>query len=149
MNLTLDTTILAKAIIPPRRRKKDSIYKEQFRLHTISKSIIEKIENRQNVMLIPAVALIEIAAVAARLTGKNERGIQASEYVKEHGNIIYDVFLIDEAVRIAAETKISGFDSIFIACAKLTDSILITDDKNMYEAAIKIGIKAKLLREIK
>ena len=149
MNLTLDTTILAKAIIPPRRRKKDSIFEEQFRLHIIAKSITEKIENRQDIMLIPAVALIEIAAVAARLTGKNERGIQASDYVKEYGSIIYDTFLIDEAIRIAAETKISGFDSIFIACAKLTDSTLITDDKNMYQAAIKIGINAKLLREIK
>lgn len=148
MNLTLDTTVLAKAIIPPRRRKKDSIFEEQFKLHIIAKSITEKVENRQDIMLIPAVALIEIAAVAARLTGKNERGIQASNYVKEYGSIIYDTFLIDEAIRIAAETKISGFDSIFIACAKLTDSTLITDDKNMYEAAIKIGINAKLLREI-
>ena len=147
-SVTLDTTILAKAIVPPRRRKQDSIYKEQFRLHSIAKSITRKVETGQDVMNIPSVTIVEIAAVAARLTGKEERGIQASDYVKEHGNIIYDIYLLDEAVRIAAATKISGFDSIFITCAKLSDSALITDDKKMYESAVKQGIKAKLLRDM-
>lgn len=146
--ITLDTTVLAKAIIPPRRRKQDSIYQEQLRLHAIAKSITSKVESKQDIMNIPSVAIIEIAAVAARLTGKEERGIQASNYIKEHGNIVYDVFIIEEAIRIAAQTKISGFDSLFIACAKLSDSILITDDKRMYDAAINIGINAKLLRSL-
>ena len=44
--------------------------------------------------------------------------------------------------------RISGFDSIFIACAKITDSTLFTDDKKMYEAALKVGVKAKLLRDM-
>lgn len=96
----------------------------------------------------PSVAIIEIAAVGARLTGKEERGIQASDYIKKYGNIFYDIGLLDEAVSIAAKTKISGFDSVFIACAKVTDSVLFTDDKKMYEAALKLGVKAKLLRDM-
>jgi len=148
MSLTLDTTVLAKAIVPPRRRKQDAIYKEQFRLYTIAKSITAKVESRQNIMNIPSVSIIEIAAVTARLTGKEERGIQASDYVKQHSSIIYDLYLLEEAVRIAASTKISGFDSVFIACAKITESALITDDKKMHEAAVKAGIKAKLLRDM-
>ena len=148
-SITLDTTVLAKAIVPPRRWKQDAIYKEQFRLHTIAKSITGKVESKQDIMNIPSIAIIEIAAVAARLTGKEERGIQASVYVKGQGSIIYDLYLLDEAVRIAAKTKISGFDAIFIACAKSTNSTLITDDKKMYEAALKVSIKAKLLRNIK
>jgi predicted nucleic acid-binding protein len=147
-NITLDTTVLAKGIIPPIRRKKDSVYEEQFRLHTIAKSIIREVENMQTVMNIPSIAIIEITAVGARLTGKDERGIQASDYVREHGNIVYDFYLLEEAVRIAAKTRISGFDSIFIACAKITDSTLFTDDKGMYEAALKVGVKVKLLRDM-
>ena len=81
-NVTLDTTVLAKGIFPPRRRKKDTIYEEQVRLHNIAKSIIKEVENKESVANIPSVAIIEIAVVGARLTGKDERGIQASDFVK-------------------------------------------------------------------
>ena len=147
-NITLDTTVLAKGIIPPRRRKKDAIYEEQFRLYTLAKSIIREVEDKESVMNIPSVAIVEIAAVGARLTGKEERGIQASDFVREYGNIIYDIDLLYEAVRTASKTKISGFDSIFITCAKVTNSTLITDDKKMHNAAVKVGVKAKLLRDM-
>lgn len=146
--VTLDTTVLARGIIPPRRRKKDTIYEEQFRIYTLAKSIIVKVENKQSVMNIPSIAIVEIAAVGARLTGKKERGINASNYVKKHGNIIYDIMLINEAVNIASTTKASGFDNMFITCAKVTGSVLVTDDKKMHDAAVKVGVKAKLLRDM-
>jgi predicted nucleic acid-binding protein len=145
---TLDTTVLAKGIVPPRRRKKDAIYDEQFRLYSLARSILHNVESSVSVMNVPSVALIEIAAVAARLTGKEDRGLQASDYVREHANIVYDSSLLDESVSIAARTMISGFDSIYIACAKHTGSTLITDDKGMYDAAIRISVKAELLRDM-
>lgn len=146
--VTLDTTVLIKGIIPPMRRKKDSLYREQLRLHLKARDIIQEIEDRKTVMNIPAVCLIEIASVTARLTGKDQRGIQASDYVRDHGNVFYDIFLLNEAIRIGARTRSSGFDTIFIACAKLTNSTLITDDRKMYEAAAKVDVPAKLLRDI-
>jgi predicted nucleic acid-binding protein len=146
--LTLDTSVLAKGIIPPRRRKKDAMYAEQFGLFSLARSLIEDAENSVSVMNVPSVALIEIAAVAARLTGKEDLGMQASEYVRAHANIVYDSTLLDESVRIAAKTKTSGFDAAYIACAKHTASMLITDDKGMYDAAIRLGIKAELLRDM-
>ena len=148
-NITLDTTVLTKGIVPPRRRKKDIIFEEQFRLFSLAKSILGEVENKESIMHIPSVAIVEIAAVAARLTGKEERGIQASNYVKKHGNIIFDVDFLDQSIGIAASTKISGFDSVFIACAQLTDSILITDDRKMFDAASKLGVETKLLRDIR
>ena len=74
--------------------------------------------------------------------------MQASEYVREHASILYDSSLLDESVKIAARTKISGFDAIYIACAKHTGSMLITDDKGMYDAAISAGVNAQLLRHM-
>ena len=148
MNVTLDTTVLAKGLIPPMRRKKDVLYEEQSRLHVIAKSIISKVESKESVMHIPSVAVVEIAAIGARLTGKEEKGIEVSDFVENHGKIVYDIDLMSEAVRIAAKTKISGFDSIFIACAKTTNSMLITDDKKMHEAADRVGVSSKLLREM-
>ncbi len=144
---TLDTTVLAKAIIPPRRRKGDAIYREQARLFAVAKAILGKVEAGQLVMHVPSVAIVEIAAVAARLTGKEEMGVQAAEYVKAHGYVVRDDTLLGEAVRTAARTKASGFDSVFIACARLTGSVLLTDDKRMYETAVSAGIAARLLRQ--
>jgi len=146
---TFDTSALAKAIIPPRRRKKDSIYEEQIRLFKIADSFLTEVKNKKASMNIPSIALIEIAAVGARLTGEYRRGIQASNFLKKHGGIFYDTQFLSKAIDIAAETKISGFDSVFIACAKLTNSTLITDDKRMHEAAISLNIPSKLLRELK
>ena len=146
--VTLDTTALVKGIFSPRRRKKDSIYGEQFRIYTIAKSIIKDVEDKNSIMNIPSAAIVEIAAVGARLTGKDEIGIQASDYVKAHGNIIDDADFLNEAVDMAVKTKISGFDNLFIACAKFTSSVLITDDRKMHEAAVKVGVKSKLLREM-
>ena len=62
--------------------------------------------------------------------------------------IIYDIELLEEAVDIATKTKASGFDVIFIACSKLTNSTLITDDLGMHRAATSFGIDSKLLREM-
>ncbi len=145
---TIDTTALAYALFPPRRRKKDAIYEGQFRLHSIAKPIMLEIENKESVMNLPSIAIVEIAAVGARLTGKEERGIQASDYAKEHGNIVYDTALLEESVKVASKTKISGFDSVFVACAQITNSILVTDDRKMHEAAVKAGVKSKLLRDM-
>ncbi len=33
-NVVLDTTVLVKGIVPPRRRKQDSVYKERMRFNT-------------------------------------------------------------------------------------------------------------------
>jgi hypothetical protein len=37
---------------------------------------------------------------------------------------------------------------VFITCAKILGLLLITDDKGMYDAAIRIGVKAELLRDM-
>ena len=103
--VTLDTTVLVKAIVPPKRRKRNGIYEEQFRLYTIAKSILKKVESNEFIMSIPSIAIVEIAAVTARLTGKEERGIQASEHVKEQGVIFFDADILDESTKLAAQTK--------------------------------------------
>ena len=145
---TLDTTVLIKAIIPPRRRKNDALYNEQLRLHATAKAVVNRVEEGRLSMNVPAVAIIEAAAVGARLTGKEQRGMDAAAYVRANGNIIDEAALLERAVEIAAKIKISGFDSLFIACAEITGSVLVTDDKGMHEAAIKSGIRAELLRQM-
>ena len=148
MNKTFDTTVIIKGILEPRRKKQDAIFKEQWRVHKIASSMLENVYNKNDRLFIPMVALVEIAAVASRLTGNGDTGKKNADFIKNISRIIGENELADEAFSIAAETKVSGFDSVFIACAKITDSMLITDDKKMHEAAVKSGVKSKLLRDM-
>jgi predicted nucleic acid-binding protein len=51
-------------------------------------------------------------------------------------------------MEIGMRTKASGFDVVFMSCAEVTDSILITDDKGMYEKARDYGLDAEFLRDL-
>ena len=148
MNITFDTTALIKGILEPRRKKQDVIFKEQTRMHKIASSMLENVYNGNDALFIPLVAAIEIAAVASRLTGRADIGRKNAEFVRSISAIVGENELYSEAVSIAAETKISGFDAVFIACAKATNSVLITDDRKMHEAAAKVGVASKMLREM-
>jgi len=53
-----------------------------------------------------------------------------------------------KAIEIGMRTKASGFDVVFMSCAEVTGSILITDDKGMYEKARDYGLETKFLRDL-
>ena len=76
MNHVFDTSFIIKGLIRPRRKKQDSILKEQIRIHKIASSIIDKVYRSEIKLIIPTIALVEIAAVTSRITGKEEKGIQ-------------------------------------------------------------------------
>ena len=59
-----------------------------------------------------------------------------------------DVYLMEDAMKLGRETGASGFDVLFLACAKKANAKLVTDDKKMYETAVKAGIEVELLREL-
>ncbi len=39
-----DTTIIVKGLVPPRRKKKDELYEEQVKLHTIAGNLLKNVE---------------------------------------------------------------------------------------------------------
>lgn len=41
-DVTTDTTVLVKGLIPPRRKKKDAIYDEYLNLHRKAKDVLLK-----------------------------------------------------------------------------------------------------------
>ena len=146
--LTLDTTVIVKGLVPPKRKKRDSIYEESLRLHNLAKDILKKIESSEYKLYIPSIALVETGAVISRVTHKKNTAKNSVNFLKGiTTEILYDYQIIDEAIETGIETKSSGFDTIFITCAKITDSVLVTDDKKMFEIANKHGVKSKLLRE--
>jgi Predicted nucleic acid-binding protein, contains PIN domain len=55
-----------------------------------------------------------------------------------------DDYLI-EGFKIANRNKITVYDSLFIALAKLNNFELVTSDKKQYEIAAKEGLEARLI----
>ncbi len=109
---------------------------------------MKSVEEGGDTMAIPFLALVETAAVGARLTGQAGLGREAVCYVRSHATLLSDVMIHDESVDVACETKASGFDSVFIACARMTESVLVTDDKKMHQAALDLGVESRLLRDM-
>uniref|UniRef100_A0A7J3LZD6 PIN domain-containing protein n=1 Tax=Archaeoglobus fulgidus TaxID=2234 RepID=A0A7J3LZD6_ARCFL len=90
----------------------------------------------------PRVFRVELAGALARRFDKSD----VSNFIEE---IMSKVVLIDNpdeiAYLIALKTGCRAIDAYFIATAKLTNSILITNDRIMAENAKKYGIEAYYL----
>jgi len=147
IDVTTDTTILVKGLVPPRRKIKDELYEEYLHSHKRAKEILLKIERGVYRNHIPLIALIETTCVVARLTNDNESVKLALSFVSQNSEMYSDAYLLEKSIEIGIKTKASGFDVTFMACAEVTGSTLITDDRKMYEKALDYGLEVKFLRE--
>lgn len=134
-DVTTDTTVLVKGLIPPRRKKRDVIHDEYLNLHRKAKEVLLKIERGIYKNHIPLIALIETVCVVARLTNDYESVELALSFASQNSELYSDAYLLEKAIEIGMRTKASGFDVVFMSCAEVTGAILITDDKGMYEKA--------------
>ncbi|MEJ2771503.1 MULTISPECIES: type II toxin-antitoxin system VapC family toxin [unclassified Stygiolobus] len=69
-----------------------------------------------------------------------------SDLVKHEAMLVVnqDKYLI-EAFKISIRNKITIYDSLFIALAKLNNLELVTSDRKQYEIAMKEGVNAQLI----
>ena len=95
---------------------------------------------------VPLVALIEVASVVSRLTNEPKSVGLALSYVSENAKLYPDVYLLERSIEIGKETKASGFDVLFMACAEMSGSLLLTDDRKMYEKSAEYGLEVNFLR---
>lgn len=146
IKVTTDTSVLVKGLVPPRRRVKDRLFTEQLNLHLRSSEILKKVEHGEYSNHVPLIALIEVASVVSRLTNEPKSVSLALSYVSENSRLYPDVYLLEKSIEIGEETKASGFDVLFMACAEIAGSLLLTDDRKMYESAALYGLKVNFLR---
>lgn len=145
INVTIDTSVLIKVLVPPRRRAKDQLFSEQLDLHLRSNEILNKVERGEYSNHVPLLALIEVASVVSRLTNDPKSVSLALSFVSENSMLYPDVYLLERSIEIGKETKASGFDVLFLACAETSGSLLLTDDRKMYERATLYGLEANFL----
>ena len=145
--VTTDTTVLVLGLVPPRRRRHDVISEDYIRLHSSASEVLRRIEQGKYQNHIPLLALIETACVVSRLTNDPESASLSVSFVSRHAKLYDTADLLERSIEIGITSKASGFDVIFIACADITGSLLITDDRKMYQRARESGIDTTLLRE--
>lgn len=147
--LTIDSSVLIKALVPPKRRKQDGIYRTQKQLHDSALKIFEDVVRKKISMSIPSVVLIEVGAVVSRLTNNETDAEEAVDKVRLHASqILFDHDLLELTISTAIKTRASGFDNLILSCAISTSSAIITDDSRLHEIAIEYGQKSYLLREL-
>ncbi len=145
--VTTDTSVLIKGLIPPRRKNNDSILFDSIQIHKKAASILQKIESGEYKNHIPLIALIETACVVSRLTNDPSSASLAVSFVGNNAKMYDTAILLEKSIDVGIKTKASGFDVLFIACAEMTNSTLMTDDKKMFEKACEIGVDAIFLRQ--
>lgn len=146
IRVTVDTSVMVKALVPPRRRKRDELYEAQLDLHLRSREILLKIESGEYLNNLPIIALIETACVVSRLSDE-VRADLALDFLSKNSRFYSDGYLLEMSIEIGLKTKASGFDVLFIACAEKTNSKLITDDRKMQDRANDYGLEVIFLRD--
>jgi len=142
----LDTSVIIKSIFKPPKSLSGEIYKRELETHNKCRNIIKKMEEEDMDVYIPRICVVETAAVTKRLVDKNF-AVKISKGVLDSYEVVDEAFLFDSAWAIAAETGCPGFDSYFIALAKIKNAILFTDDKGMSFHAKRVGVDSVLIRE--
>jgi predicted nucleic acid-binding protein len=143
----LDTSILIKSIFEPQSSLSKDLFERELATHEKCKTLIRLLANKNIDVYIPKVCIVETAAVVKRLAGRN-LAKTISRRAMESYEMIDESILFESAWTVAIDTGCSGFDSYFIALAKIKNAILLTDDSGMYIHARAESVDAALVREI-
>ncbi len=132
MGVTIDTSVLVDFFT----RKHSERYK-------IAKELLKAVKGKP--VFCPRLILAEILGVLVRYNV--ELADLGYNFVIKNFNLINENEIFDIVLEVCKNTGCRAIDSYFIATAKLTDSILITNDKVMNENAKKSGIESYYLLE--
>ena len=110
----------------------------------IAEDLLETIQSKSLEIVNPVLFRVELAGVLSRKLPENRVKLIVED-------ILEDVKLIpnlnDLAFEVAIKTGSRAADAYFIATARLTNSILVTNDKIMVKNAKKAGVEAYYLIE--
>jgi len=124
----------------------DFLVKFDENRHKIAKNLLNMISEQDFVVFEPFLFDVELCGILRRKF-EESKVLEIINIFKEKVENIEEKELHNIAFDIALKTKCRAIDSYFIATAKLTNSILITNDKIMNENAKKYGVESYYLIE--
>ncbi|WP_290900431.1 type II toxin-antitoxin system VapC family toxin [Ferroglobus sp.] len=131
--IVLDTSVIVDSLLP----KLGERYKK-------ANELLKKVKDQR--VYAPKILKVELATILGRKKSTNLVRKFVDDLTSEI-NLISEVDLFDTAYEIAFLVKGRAVDIYFIATAKITNSILITNDKVMARNAKKVNIEAYYLIE--
>jgi len=116
--VVLDTSVIVKAILTPSRLQPKDVYEREVETHRKSRLLIRLLREKRIEVLIPFIALVEVAGVLTRLASSSlAREAVESLKTSENYRIVYEEEVRDLAIEVALQAGSSGFDTYFIAVA--------------------------------
>ncbi len=131
--IVLDTSVIVDSLLPRLGER----YKK-------ANELLKKVKDQR--VYAPKILKVELATILGRKKSTNLVRKFVDDLTSEI-NLISEGDLFDTAYEIAFLVKGRAVDIYFIATAKLTNSILITNDKVMAKNAKKANIEAYYLIE--
>ncbi len=133
MGLTIDTSVLV-----------DFFTKKNAKRYEKAKEFLKSAKGMS--VYCPRLILAEVLGVLVRYNIKLAN--LGYDFVLKNFNLVGEDEIFDEILKICENTGSRAVDAYFIATAKITDSILITNDRVMASNAKKAGIEAySLIKE--
>lgn len=144
--VVLDSSIIIKSIFKPLRSLPKEAYAREMETHDRCRRLLKLIDEKEVEAYVPKACIVETAAVVKRLSDR-ARARKVSRGIMESYEIADESMLFDTAWVVAMDTGCSGFDSYFIALAKIKNAVLFTDDNGMHHHAREVGAESILVRE--
>ncbi len=141
----LDTSVLVKSVFKPLRSLSIEAYDRELKTHEKCAALVKLIEDRDIEVYVPKVCVVETAAVVKRLASR-AMAAKVSRGVMRSYNMVDESAIFDAAWEVALSTGCSGFDSYFIALARIKDAALFTDDSGMHLHAEEACVNSILIR---
>ncbi|MEM4689568.1 MAG: type II toxin-antitoxin system VapC family toxin [Archaeoglobaceae archaeon] len=128
--IVLDTSIFVDYLFEKNEKRKE-----------IARKMLGQLEGKE--VAVPKVFLIELISIGRRLGFK----IKKEDVLEFYSELTFvgEEEIIEILFDVAETVHPRAIDAYFIATAKLTNSILITNDRIMAENAKKYGIEAYYL----
>jgi len=106
--------------------------------HEYSRKLMNFIAESETTVIVPEIALPEVASAIARGTGDAKKALEFTKTLRQLPNIVFiplDSELSDLSSRLAAEYKLRGSDAVYVGAAELFNAKLITLDKEQLKRA--------------
>ena len=132
--VTLDTSVLADLFLPVEEERKVK-----------AKGVIETVEEREIEIYNPKIFIIEFLSILRRFLSKEM--VENALHLSRSINLFDESEIFEIAREASLEVHPRAIDAYFIATAKLTNSILISNDKTMVNNSRETGIEAYYLIE--
>lgn len=143
----LDTTVIVKGALTPYKSLPEEIYSRELGTHQKCRLLLNILDESSVEVFIPKVCVIETAAVLKRLANR-DLAAKLSRGLMRAYDLVGEPDIFESAWRVALDRGSTGFDTYFLALARMKDALLFTDDNGMSHHARGYGVNSILIREL-